>query len=432
MIKKIVRTSLILLLLALAAVFGYLFFQRWQSFNIDIPKQADRVVRLNMEQISKKLIQAEGKGKAKEPILEQIDNALNLPFNVLGFGAKNITGNVYYIKLPIKNKDAFLKLVADYLPVAHINGVRYDKSELIGTIFNNAEAVFIIGRDTSTQIVNFAKDYLTQKNLIPFRESPLHEITDFSGDISSYGNMFQLDLSFRAGKLVGTVANNVKDDYEINFGVPQSAALAIISKENIATLLYRLGFRRLLPTLSSEQLHPYLDNGFALFIDGETRQRKEEVVYEFNEEFEKVAVSKISEQWVPKLIIKAPLKSEQSIAHLINKNVLRAPDSLNEKLLPLWKMHFVRKGEHTLFLYSGSNLDTIINSPVQLSGDADMIAWIDFKKLAQFELLQPFKKKLAVLDQFRLSHVADDQYRFELLFEDKNKSSLSQFLKLFK
>jgi hypothetical protein len=313
MIKKIVRTSLILLLLALAAVFGYLFFQRWQSFNIDIPKQADRVVRLNMEQISKKLIQAEGKGKAKEPILEQIDNALNLPFNVLGFGAKNITGNVYYIKLPIKNKDAFGKLVADYLPVAHINGVRYDKSELIGTIFNNAEAVFIIGRDTSTQIVNFAKDYLTQKNLIPFRESPLHEITDFSGDISSYGNMFQLDLSFRAGKLVGTVANNVKDDYEINFGVPQSAALAIISKENIATLLYRLGFRRLLPTLSSEQLHPYLDNGFALFIDGETRQRKEEVVYEFNEEFEKVAVSKISEQWVPKLIIKAPLKSEQSL-----------------------------------------------------------------------------------------------------------------------
>lgn len=432
MIKKIVKTSLVLLLLALMAVFGYLYFKRWQSFQIEMPKQADRVVRLNVEQISKKLLQAEGKGKVKEPIFDRLDKALKLPFNLLAFGAKNTIGDIYFVKLPIQDKSQFSKLLKEQFTLTHNNGVQYNKSEVVGAIFNLTNVVFIIGRDTSHQVVQFAHDYLTNKNLIPLSESQLHEVSNMDGDISSYGNMFHLDLYFRAGKLVGTVENNVKDEYDIRMSVPESAALAIISKESLIGLLSRLGFRKLLPELKAEELQTLFSNGFALFIDGETRQKKEEVVYEFNEHFEKVAVLKVSDQWVPKLIIKAPLSKEASIARLMEKQVLIAPDSFNSNIMPLWNMHFLKKGINTLFIYSGSNLDTFLQNPVQLSGDADMIAWIDFKKLAQFEILKQYKNKLSVFDQFRVSHVEGDQYRFELLFDDKNKSSLSQLLQMFK
>jgi len=431
MIKKIILYVVAILLLIAAGFWAYLYYKRWSSFQVSIPAQADRVVRVNMEQIGKKVLKTGDQSKVRQnELMPLVHKSFDLPFNLFAFGIKSLSSSVYFTKLKIADKAAFNELLGKVFPGGN-DSLRYNPSGTLSIMFNSEHAVLIWGKDTTTRIFNQSSDFLNNKNVMDFSKSQLYEIKKVAADLSSMGNMYNFAINFEAGKISGTFVSNVQQESPISLKVPKESALAVISKENFFSLLNKLGIKELIPNASTQELNAYAHQGFALYINGETEQLKSVVTYEYDDNFEKVAVKKTEAAMVPNLNLKIPLSDEHTaINALRSAQVLMGTDSVNNAILPLWNMKYFLKSGRTLFMYASQDLDTAIATPVQLERDADLIAWIDFQKLSNMASLAELKAYLSIFDQLNVNHESEDTYKIELSFRNKTKSSLAQLIDL--
>lgn len=431
MVKKIIVFVVAILLLTAAGFWAYLFYKRWSSYQVSIPAQADRVVRVNLEQIGKKILKTGDPSKVRQnELVPLINKSFDLPFNIFAFGIKSLSTSVYFTKLKIADKDAFNELMAKVFTQGQ-DSLRHNPSGTLSIMFNNEHAVLIVGKDTTMRVFSQSSDFLNNKNVMDFSKSQLYDIKKINADLSSMGNMYHFAINFEAGKISGTFVSNVQQESPISLKVPKESALAVISKENFFSLLNKLGIKELIPNASTQELNAYAHQGFALYINGETEQLKSVVAYEYDDNFEKVEVKKTEAAKVPNLNLKIPLSDEHTAISALRKaQVLIGPDSVNNAILPLWNMKYFLKSGRTLFMYAGQDLDTAIATPVQLESDADLVAWIDFQKLSNMASLAELKSYLGIFDQLNVNHENADTYKIELSFQNKTKSSLAQLIDL--
>lgn len=431
MVKKIVLYVVAILLLAAAGFWAYLFYKRWSSYQVSIPAQADRVVRVNLEQIGKKILKTGDPSKVRQnELVPLINKSFSLPFNIFAFGIKSLSTSVYFTKLKIADKNAFNELLAKVFTQGK-DSLRHNPSGTLSMMFNSEHAVLIVGKDTSMRVFNQSSDFLNNKNVMDFSKSQLYDIKKVNADLSSTGNMYNFAINFEAGKISGTFVSNVQQESPISLKVPKESALAVISKENFFSLLNKLGIKELVPDAATQDLNAYAHQGFALYINGETEQLKSVVTYEYDDNFEKVEVKKTEATKVPNLNLKIPLSDEHTAINALRKaQVLMGTDSVNNAILPLWNMKYFLKSGRTLFMYASQGLDTAIATPVQLERDADLVAWIDFQKLSNMASLAELKSYLGVFDQLNVTHDREDTYKIELSFQNKTKSSLAQLIDL--
>ncbi len=431
MVKKIVLYVAAILLLAAAGFWAYLFYKRWSSYQVSIPAQADRVVRVNLEQIGKKVLKTGDPSKVRQnELVPLINKSFDLPFNIFAFGIKSLSTSVYFTKLKIADKDAFNELLGKVFTQGK-DSLRHNPSGTLSMMFNSEHAVLIVGKDTSMRVFNQSSDFLNNKNVMDFSKSQLYDIKKVNADLSSMGNMYNFAINFEAGKISGTFVSNIQQESPISLKVPKESALAVISKENFFSLLNKLGIKELIPDASTQDLNAYAHQGFALYINGETEQLKSVVTYEYDDNFEKVEVKKTEATKVPNLNLKIPLSDEHTAINALRKaQIIIGTDSVNNAILPLWNMKYFLKSGRTLFMYASHDLDTAITTPVQLERDADLVAWIDFQKLSHMASLAELKSYLGVFDQLNVTHDLEDTYKIELSFQNKTKSSLAQLIDL--
>ena len=431
MVKKIVLYVVAILLLAAAGFWAYLFYKRWSSYQVSIPSQADRVVRVNLEQIGKKVLKTGDPSKVRQnELVPLINKSFDLPFNIFAFGIKSLSTSVYFTKLKIADKASFNELLAKVFTQGK-DSLRHNPSGTLSMMFNSEHAVLIVGKDTTTRVFNQSSDFLNNKNVMDFSKSQLYDIKKVNADLSSMGNIYNFAINFEVGKISGTFVSNVQQESPISLKVPKESALAVISKENFFSLLNKLGIKELVPDAATQDLNAYAHQGFALYINGETEQFKSVVTYEYDDNFEKVEVKRTEATKVPNLNLKIPLSNEHTAINALRKaRVLMGTDSVNNAILPLWNMKYYLKSGRTLFMYASQDLDTAIATPVQLESDADLVAWIDFQKLSNMSSLAELKSYLGIFDQLNVNHESEDTYKIELSFQNKTKSSLAQLIDL--
>lgn len=431
MIRKIILYIVGILLLLAAGFWAFLYYQRWSSYQVSIPAQADRVVRINLEQIGKKILKTADKSKMHQnELMPLVNKSFDLPFNLFAFGIKSLSTSVYFTKVKIADKEAFNELIGKVFPNGQ-DSLRHNATNTMSIMFNSEHAVVIWGKDTTLRVFSQSSDFLNNKNVVEFSKSQLYEVKDINADLSSLGNMYNFAINFEQGKISGSFVSNVQQESPISLKVPKESALAVISKENFFSLLNKLGIKELTPNVSTQELNAYAHQGFALYINGETEQVKSVVTYEYDDNFEKVAVKKTEPVTVPNLNLKIPLSDEHTAMNaLLSAQVLIGADSVNNAILPLWNMKYFLKSGRTLFMYASQDLDTAIAQPVQLETDADLVAWIDFQKLSNMSSLAELKSYLSVFDQLSINHDTGDTYKIELSFQNKNRSSLAQLIDL--
>lgn len=429
MVKKIILYTLVIIALGAAAFWGYLWFGRWQSFRLNIPARSDRVVRLNLERLGTKLISDDKEQAAKDPFFAKLNAAFNIPTNVFAFGAKSVSSNVLFLKLRIADPQGLDAFVNEYFPKG-ANNIRSNAAGTISIIYNSEVAVFLIGKGGGKPVLTAAIDYLNNKNTLPFSESRLYAIKKTKADLSSLGNMYNFKVNFEDGKISGTFVNNVQDEADINLKVPETAAFAVIAKENVFTLLDKWGVRELLPGLATAELKTAARQGFALYIDGEAQQERAVVSYEYDDDFEKVAVTKMEPVYVPDINLKLPLSGNGGFDKLRSKGLLIGADSVNNAVLPLWNLKYHYKASQTLHLYAGPRIDTNISRPVTLDRDADLLAWVDFEQLAAYNSLSDFRQLLSGFKRLDVKHDSEELYTLELSFKDERSNALRQLIKM--
>lgn len=431
MIRKIILYVVGILLLLAAGFWAFLYYQRWSSYQVSIPAQADRVVRINLEQIGKKILKTADKSKMHQnELMPLVNKSFDLPFNLFAFGIKSLSTSVYFTKVKIADKKAFNELIGKVFPNGQ-DSLRHNATNTMSIMFNSEHAVVIWGKDTTLRVFSQSSDFLNNKNVVEFSKSQLYEVKDIDADLSSLGNMYNFAINFEQGKISGSFVSNVQQESPISLKVPKESALAVISKENFFSLLNKLGIKELTPNVSTQELNAYAHQGFALYINGETEQVKSVVTYEYDDNFEKVAVKKTEPVTVPNLNLKIPLSDEHTAMNaLLSAQVLIGADSVNNAILPLWNMKYFLKSGRTLFMYASQDLDTAIAQPVQLETDADLVAWIDFQKLSNMSSLAELKSYLSVFDQLSINHDTGDTYKIELSFQNKNRPSLAQLIDL--
>ncbi len=430
MIKKIILYTVALAVLLAACFWGYLWYSRWQSYNIDMPDKADRVLRLNLEQLGAKLLTGDKEQAAKEPFFAKLRGAFDIPLNVFAFGVKSVSSNVFYIKVEISDKDKFDAFTKDFLPNG-TDSLRYNAARNVSLLYNAKEAVVLIGNDTGSRVFDLAKDFLNNKNTIAFSESKLYDVKKSNADLSSWGNMYNFNVNFESGKISGTFVSNIQDEVDISLKVPKSAALAFISNENIFSLLDKWGIKELLPNVNTVDLKTDAQQGFALYIDGETQQTKKVLAYEYDDDFEKIAIEKIEMAAVPNINLKFQLSSDKGLDKLKANGLLLGQDSVNSGILPLWNLKYFYKPNQTLLLYSSSQLDTVINHPILLDTEADLLAWVNFKQLMSYESFRDFTSILSKFKNLNVTHKSDELYALELNFKDEKTNAIRQLMKMF-
>lgn len=429
MVKKIILYTLVIIALAAAAFWGYLWFSRWQSFRLAIPARSDRVVRLNLERLGTKLISDDKEQASKDPFFSKLNAAFNIPLNVFAFGAKSVSDNVFLLKLRIADEQELAAFVSEYLPKG-ANNFRSNAAGTISLIYNKQAAVFLIGKDGSKSVRLAANEYLNNKNTLPFSESRLYAIRKSRSDLSSLGNMYNFKVNFEAGKISGTFVNNVQDEADITLKVPKGAALALIAKDNLFAMLDKWGLSELLPGIATAELETAARQGFALYIDGETQQERAVVSYEYDDNFEKVAVTSTEPVHVPNINLKLPLAGNAGFDKLRSKGLLTGTDSFNNAVLPLWHLKYYFKASQTLHLYASARIDTNISEPVTLDRDADLLAWVDFEQLATYNSLSDFRQLLSGFKRLDVKHDSEELYTLELSFKDERRNALRQLIRM--
>lgn len=428
--KKIGYILLIIILLGLG-FWGFQWYKRWSSFNIEFPKQSDRVVRIDIERIGKKILKSESSNLTKGKLSGLIRESFDIPFNLLAFGAKSVSPNDFFTKLEIADVASFQTLLDSYFPKGKGN-FRQNSTATIGLVFDNKNAVIIWGNDTSTQALLLATNYLNGKQTESFTSSKLAKISDFENDISSFGNMYNFKIDFENGAVRGSFISHIHQENTLDLKVPADAAVALVSRESFAILLKKMGVKKLSNELNIDDLEADIEPGFAVFLRNESSENRKEIVYFYNDDFEKVEKTVSNQVLVPQINLKLAISNpEKAFANLRQKQILLGQDSVNKSLFPLYSLHYFLKDSNRFFLYSGLNADTAYSESKTIEKDSDILAWIDFQKLEKFESLREFHPYIKIFERFSVQHLEGEKYSLDLTFKDKKKFSLVQLIRMF-
>lgn len=434
MVKKIIIWIISLVILVALSVWGFMYYKRVQSFAIKVPGQADRVLRLDIEQMGKKLISTDmsGKKSGKAP-----KYGIDIPFNLFAFGIKGLPEQYLFSRLDISNaKDFEAWLSRDFKAVEP--QLFLHKSGMFSCMHNKKQVVFILGKDLTTTILAAAQQFLEDKEVIPFKESPLYKIREAHSDVAMEGSWGTGSLSFEQGKINASLSRKgAQKATEGKLMVPENAALAVLSSENPGSFLRKLGVEKIKDSMPVEKLEHCFQDEFALFIDGEIAQNEVVVTYEFDDNFEKVPVSQTISKQVPNMFFYAYLKAPEQLKVLQEHQLLYGTDSFNKTLFPLFDLKYGLSEANLFSLYSGERavVDSAAADLTKRSAPLVFKAWCQVDQLAKMAVFKEFSAYLKPFKKLSITGVSKDAdqttYIAELTFTNTEKSSLKQLLDLF-
>ncbi|RQO30993.1 hypothetical protein DBR32_09810 [Taibaiella sp. KBW10] len=434
MVKKIVLSIISLAILIGLSVWGFMYYKRLQSFDIEIPKQADRVIRLNVEQMGKKLISTDFSAKKGK---KERGNGIDIPFNIFAFGIKGLPHHCLFVKLAIADqKDFEAWLGRDFK--AEASQVYTHKSKLFSCVYNKKHLVMISSKELTDTVLTVAKGFLEEKEVISFEKSSLYTIRASEADIAMDGSWGSGSLNFEPGALNAELITNGYTKEATKLYVPKNASLAILSSENPARLLHALGLEQRKDTaVSYPDFQACFQNEFALFVDGEVQQSEKIVQYVFDDNFEKVAVSETVQKPVPNIFFYAYLNNTEQVKILRDNKLLYGTDSFNKAMFPLFDLKYGINTANLFSLYSGTQAVQGYSMPEQttLMPDEVLKAWCTVDKIAQMAAFKELKTYLKPFRRLSLTGALKDKdktvYTLKLSFADTQKSSLKQLLDLF-
>ena len=431
MVKKIVITVLTIAVLIVLSVWGFMYYKRTQSFNIEVPINAVNAVRINVEQIGIDLLQSGG-GRTAGPEKKKRKYGLDLPFNLFMFGLEDMPADCLFSRWKISNPNDFEAFLRnEFKPV---NGAYVHNSRLFSCIYKGDAAVMMTTAKPDQQVLTAANAFLENNNTVRFAESKWTVLRTAKEDVTATGTWGSGQLYFKKGSIQANWTTTDTLKRKTVSAVPHNMALALHAGSNLVTDLSGL-LKSRTDSIHWDRLQTAFDKGYALYIHDFVQQQESVVTYDFDDNFEKVATVSIQEKKVPGVYLYTKLAKPESITILQEQSVLFPPDSVSKNVFPLFGLHYTAGGQGELTVSSGVELPGNHNTE---NGTADKNVHLSlWCNIDQLRGLPVFSDAAAYLKPFRTLQLQGrkngntNTYELNLVFTDQDKYALKQVLDLF-
>lgn len=434
MVRKVIFTILSIIVLVCAGVWGFLYYKRVQSFNIEVPVQAARVVRLNMEQMGRALLFSSG--GAKEASVKRKGSrkyGLDLPFNVFLFGMQGLPSDCLFSKWEIRKPtdfEAFLK--ADFI---HSGPVWVHRSKLFSCIYDQHAAVMMTVSMPDEAMLQAANAYLQGQHTQAFAQSKWSGIRNAAADIAIDGDWGSGGLYFKQGSVSASWFRKDTITHRTVPAAPEGIALSIHSGSNLVDGVSSL-LKGRTDSVPWDQLHSAFKDGFTFYINGSLSQEEQVITYDYDENFEKVATVSLQEKQVPGVYLNTTLAGPDQLKILQEEAILLPPDSVNKSIFPLFMLQYQVSPSSGRLLISSASQPGLYQpeSNPNLSMGLCLSLWCN---VVQLRSLPVFTDAAGYLKPFKTLKITGKQdkgvtqYELNLNFTDPQQYALRQVLDLF-
>lgn len=359
-LNKYLKIALSILLIVLIGYFGYTHFKKKSVLLNVIHKDAESVIKIGVHDITKTLVldaltspsyywknsKSLKKDKKKDSIKDD-DFGIDLrPYSMVFYSIKNIN-NTLFTTLIIEDIEAFERNIKKY-SIKKSSNIDYnkkgykqlvlEKSKLI-LAWNSEKLAIALTTNASIEKLKVVfEDVLIEEKLITDRNHDIiKKLSELSDHIVYVSKEDLITLNFKDGETLidGIISTEQLDTYPtrniVYDTIPDSSLQLYFdanfeNKENKKVIVNRLnGF----PFFSKNNLDiselAERTNGFInLAVSGTTLQKDTIVSYEYDDNFEKIAVKTLQEKQVPKISIDIGTTDIDSLkTYLKNKGAIK-------------------------------------------------------------------------------------------------------------
>lgn len=433
MVKKIIIAIIAVAVLVVASVWGFLYYQRAQSFKVVVPAAAVNAVRINVEQIGIDLLLSGGPDTADEKKGgKKRKYGLELPLNVFLFGFKDMPSTFLLSRWAISDYVDFKVFIKEEFN--YTGGVYVHNSKLFSCLYNDKTAVMMTSTKPDAAMLAAANEYLSGSNTVAFSESKWIDLKQAGTDITVAGSWGEGSLDFEKGSVDARWTSDVPArSLPAIAPVPEDMAFALHASSNLADDLYSL-FSRRTDSMHWDRLRTAFASGYALYIKGAVSQQEAVVTYDFDDNFEKVARTSIQEKSVPGVYLRVPM-GKDALSVLPQESILLPPDSVSKSLFPLFALRY--KIDSSGVVAISSNMEQILYQPDQKAVPEPGRCLSLYCNVAQLRELPLFADAAAYLKPFeklKLQGIQKDGkilYTLNLSFMNRQQYALKQVLDLF-
>ena len=337
--KKGIVAILVLLLIVLA-IYGWLTIRGKRSYDNALPQEPQLVVKLNIDQLIRKGLwykithpSFSTRDKSKETIYRQ-DNGLSIPANIFLFTKQEDPDRIY-ASLIVKDKEnavQFLKTILNIENFEQIQGVWSGHTADKRSEVMIADDRLLISYSTKKQLQEDGLSGLMNELQTHSPDDELlSSIKENKGDLSVVFENLDINISIEGNSIRLTGQSSKLDFRPVE--IPMLGQFLANNWNN--------DIEAMLSASSNIQFS----------LKGVVQQIDTITTYEFNDDFEKVAVTKLDTNIVPGMALSLNFDSQSD-----SKNMIKV----------LGKNHLALKKKDSTILYF-SNSDSIGSSPLDLN-----------------------------------------------------------------
>ncbi|NRD22258.1 hypothetical protein HNV10_03335 [Winogradskyella litoriviva] len=357
--KKSIKIALSILVLVLIGYFGYTHFKKTSVLLNVIHKDAESVIKVGVHDIKKTLLldvlsspsyywknSKLYKDSKKDDSKEDDDIGVDFkPYTMAFYSIKNID-NTLFTTFKINDSEAFEKYIKKYAQkkssLITNNEIGYknlvlEKSQLI-LAWNSEKIALALTLDASLEKLKVVfEDVLLKNQLISDKNHKIIKQLSTSNDHIVYlknESIIRLNFKDKEAIIDGNIFTQKADAYKMSTtynGLPE-ASFQFYFDGNFNSIEHKTAFTQRLENLSffsknnieATQLINKTNGFLSIGIKGTTMQSDTIVGYEYNDNFEKVAVKKLQEKEVPKISINLGVNKNESLnMYLQNQGAIK-------------------------------------------------------------------------------------------------------------
>lgn len=334
-LKKFIVITVICFAIGSLWYHGYKYFNTTSSLLGKIPPNAEQVAKVSLFKIKETLVldalsspsfyykQISFKGKKKEKDTS-IEKGIDLqPFSQPFYTLPEHT-NTWFTVLPIANEKDFNAYIKSYTKEKNATietleayqWVRLEKNKVVCAWTNEALIIAFTLKANDAFLHTAFHQALIQKELITDKTHPIiKELSEDENHLLFKQGKDKISLNFTDGAIIldglWTTEGNLQFKKGQQIPAPENSSFSFFMdanlqhKENrdwIGTQLSKMLFLSKANIEVDSLLH-YSTGVITLAVDGTTTQQDTVVTYEYDDNFEKVAVKKVQEKEVPQITL---------------------------------------------------------------------------------------------------------------------------------
>lgn len=427
----------------LISVYGYLQFREYRSYQNKIHKEAGLIFKFNLDGIFRSM----SADFFSDPVYYLKESkkegsgarGISLPANIFVYTLRSKSAGTYFCTLPVADSATLRSYLSRVFKIKNFESARTgtmtgtSADQKLSVVYdaNNLAIAYSFKKESVTAVLN---DLLEQKNMMDPAAPEMVALKKTKGHLSWNFRDFSGNLNFRDGQVLadGTFPLSeleIPEQTGYRNSFAKDASLKIWLNAGLSTALAHQDFNFKRFSLQSDSLLKSYAGYISLELGKNVTQQESVVTYEYNDDFEKVAQTKLKATAVPHLKLSFSGDPGHALNYLKGKNIIDQSNQLNKELFPLYQVFSSR--QNNAWQLSTKEDDDFrngfIKSPYFFFAEADLAR---IKKQKQFPLLNSF---IAVLTHFKLTATKIDaqtgRLQGQIDFRKKNVNSFSQLIK---